>query len=346
MKILSFILIGFLLFALSLHFIRAEEEEKKGSSILYVTEIEGKGDIYSIKPDGTGGTKLTKSPSSDSRPQGAPGGDHIAFISSRGGNPDIYIMKTDKEPFRLTNNQVYDYSPSFCWSPCGTKLVYETDADGNPEIYIMKLVNSQKVRLTKNGVYDGHPAWSPDGNLIAFESWRQGNNEIYTMKLDGSGVKRLTKSEADDYYPSWSPDCKDLVFLTRNKQFASLQIVDKEGYYEPWLLDKLCDRDAVPQWSPDGKTILYVSWEEGDREIYTIKRDGRGIKNLSKNPAEDTTPVWSADGKKVIFASNRNRNWEIYIMNSDGTSVKNLTDNPYDDLYPFLWIKGEEKDNE
>ena len=62
--------------------------------------------------------------------------------------------------------------------------------------------------------------------------------------------------------------------------------------------------------------------------------DGRNIKQLTFNPADDIQPVWSPDGQRIAFATNRDGNWEIYTMDVDGGNVKNLTNSGADDQWP------------
>jgi Tol biopolymer transport system component len=53
----------------------------------------------------------------------------IAFISTRDGNYEIYVMNPDgSEQTRLTNNPTIDQEPD--WSPDGTKIVFVREGSG------------------------------------------------------------------------------------------------------------------------------------------------------------------------------------------------------------------------
>jgi Tol biopolymer transport system component len=77
-------------------------------------------------------------------------------------------------------------------------------------------------------------------------------------------------------------------------------------------------------WVRNGK-IAFVSNADGDKEIYTIERDGTGRTQLTFNGASDVSPVFSPDGTRIAFASNRDGDFDIYIMKLDGTGLVNLT---------------------
>jgi TolB protein len=52
----------------------------------------------------------------DSYPTWSPDGSLIAFVSSRDGNSEIYVMRADGSAVqRLTNNAAWDGQPN--WSP-------------------------------------------------------------------------------------------------------------------------------------------------------------------------------------------------------------------------------------
>jgi Tol biopolymer transport system component len=72
----------------------------------------------------------------------------------------------------------------------------------------------------------------------------------------------------------------------------------------------------------------------GDSEIFTIKPDGTGLKQLTFNTVSDASPVFSPDGTKIAYESvgdqttNPDGEDEIYLMNAlDGTGKTNLTNN-------------------
>ena len=90
----------------------------------------------------------------------------------------------------------------------------------------------------------------------------------------------------------------------------------------------------APAWSRDGRTIVFVSWRDGNGEVYAMDADGSGPRNLTQHPAKDVRPAWSPDGRRIAFVSRRDGNAEVYVMNADGSGKRNLTrDRASDDDY-------------
>jgi TolB protein len=52
-------------------------------------------------------------------------------------------------------------------------------------------------------------------------------------------------------------------------------------------------RDSDPAWSPDGRSIAFVSYRDGNPEIYIKNADGRGSeKRLTSNVTLDLVPTF------------------------------------------------------
>ena len=90
----------------------------------------------------------------------------------------------------------------------------------------------------------------------------------------------------------------------------------------------------APAWSPDGRTIVFVSWRDGNGEVYAMDADSSSPRNLTQSPAKDVRPAWSPDGRRIAFVSLRDGNSGIYVMNADGSGKRNLTRNRARDDYP------------
>ena len=128
------------------------------SRIAFTTNRDGNQEIYSIRPDGTELTNLTRHSGNDFLPAGSPDGNKIAFTSDRDGNNEIYIMNTNgSAQLRMTNNSAEDTAPA--WSPDSRWVAFVTNRDGNFEIYAMRDNGTSPMNLTKDQSTDQFPDW-------------------------------------------------------------------------------------------------------------------------------------------------------------------------------------------
>jgi Tol biopolymer transport system component len=264
--------------------------------IAFVSERNGNPEIYVMDANGRNVRRLTRNNVVDDSPAWSPDGQLIAFVSERDGNREIYVMNANGSALRrLTRNSARDDSPA--WSPDGQQIAFVSERDGVPQIYVMRADGEDVRRLTQTETVETQPAWSPDGRLIAFVSDRDGNPEIYLMNADGTDPRRLTDDPALDSTPRWSPNSKRLLFVSEREN-ASLQIfsMNSEGK-DVRLITAVYAADArnfAPVWSPDGEWIAFTTDRDGYQEIYAVRADGSGLRNLTRNRADDYSPSWAA----------------------------------------------------
>jgi hypothetical protein len=98
-------------------------------------------------------------------------------------------------------------------------------------------------------------------------------------------------------------------------------------------------RPAEAAFPGENGRITFSSNRDGDSEIFTVRPDGTGEKQLTKNGLDDFAPSFSPDGKKIVFErdvllSDGSRDRGIFVMNADGSKQTNLTNNEAFDLRP------------
>jgi TolB protein len=236
------------------------------------------------------------------------------------------------------------------------KIAFDRD-DGDLDVWTMSPDGSNQVNLTAGSeAADFRASWRAEGQKIAFMSDRETPTnptvpdiggpdfEIFVMDPDGSNQTQITFNALDDEAPVWSPNGKRIVFQrdfdpVRGQVDFDILTMRANGAHEHNLTNSPGVQDFDPDWSPDGRRIAFTSERDGDGEIYTMKPNGRGVRQLTFNAVPDGDASWSPDARKIAFSSERDAvpetpfQVEIYTMRADGSDQTRLT---FDDLSDFL----------
>ena len=131
--------------------------------IVFSSDAGGKPDIWIAGADRANRRQLTSNAGSNLTPSVSRDGRHIAFISDRTGNRNVWRMDIDGgNAVRLTGG-LSDELPRF--SPDGRWVVYSSLDPSKPGLWKVSVDGGDPVQITDK---DAHgPEVSPDGKLIA-----------------------------------------------------------------------------------------------------------------------------------------------------------------------------------
>lgn len=167
-------------------------------------EARGNSEILLISPAGDVLRVLTHDRGIDVSPSWSPDGRRVAFCSSRGGTPQIYVASLDSGQIeRVTFQGSYNTSPS--WSPQGEKIAFTGRVAGRFQLFVIDLAAKAAVQITHAAGDSTDASWSPDGRYLVFSSTRRGRDEIYLSDWQGRLPRRLIATTGDDSSPAWSP---------------------------------------------------------------------------------------------------------------------------------------------
>ena len=114
------------------------------------------------------------------------------------------------------------------------------------------------------------------------------------------------------------------VERSKNSNTSKLQVSDTDGYNPQTLLTS--DEPIMsPAWSPNGSELAYVSFENGQAEIFTHNIRTGIRKSRSKFKGLNGSPSWSPDGKKLAMTLSKDGNPDVYIINLRDNKLKRVT---------------------
>src|SRR5262245_29194872 len=231
--------------------------------------------------------------------------------------------------------------------------VTAAEANRNDEAQFLTNVR----QLIYEGRRSGEGYFSPDGKALIFQSERELGNpfsQIYILDFSTGDIHRVSPGIGKTTCAFFRPRSEGVLFASTH--------LDPEAKAK---------QKAELDFRASGKERRY-SWDYDEQmDIFSAKRDGSQLHQLTDTLGYDAEASYSPDGKRIVFCSLRDAYptnklsaenlkrletdpayfGEIYIMNADGSGQKRLTHTPgYDggqffspDGKRIIWRRFDEK---
>jgi Tol biopolymer transport system component len=258
-------------------------------------------------------------------PAVSPDGSRIAFVSSRGGANNLYLVPADGgAEAQLTDSADPKGPPA--WDREG-HLLLSTRTDGQARIYTMK--PDGKGRQQVAAVSAQGAVLSPDGKSVVY-----GNQRLFVAAADGTHGRPITTGVAMEFGAEWSPDGKQIAFVRSGPdRKLNVWVMNADGTDQRQLTHIAPEEGQAewPRWSPDGKQIAIqvgaYSPGKSVAHLWIVEvRTGEAHKVAPHaEPYLDETPSWFPDGKRLAFQSDRTGRMEIWVMGADGSGARQVT---------------------
>jgi dipeptidyl aminopeptidase/acylaminoacyl peptidase len=177
------------------------------------------GDVYSVRPDGSGLRHLTSGAEHDSAPIVSPDGKRVVFERRAAADAaaDLYVVRVLGGGLRaLTSGEEDDHGADF--SPDGRTIVFVRDGGGpntKDDLWSMRASGARLARLTHTGVDEFKPRWFSGGIVYSRGESAEGSAayaDVYTMRANGTRVKSLVAGVGSAYVEDVSPDGRTVLF--------------------------------------------------------------------------------------------------------------------------------------
>lgn len=205
-----------------------------------------------------------------------PGEGWIAFVSSQGGDADIWAVRPDGTGLKqLTNLPGNQGTPQ--WSSDSTKIVYCYQEEA--QIWVYDWFTGTNTKIYDGDDYGGQhylfrAALSPDGSKILFTEQKTYNNpHVTVINADGTERKEVPVEPGYVGNTSWSPTSRAFVYERRNS-FGGTATSDL------WIYDFTASGDIMnginhrltagatglattkvnPDWAPSGEIVFCWSY--------------------------------------------------------------------------------------
>ena len=298
----------------------------------------GVSNIWIVPAVGGAAMQLTQS-GHDSSAVWSPDGKTLAFLSSRAGESQIYLLSMEGgEAHALT--KLSTGADMVKWSPDGKTIAFTSsvypdcasrsaaalnnDDDCNKKRDEEKGKNKVKAHVAEHLLYRH---WT---------HWNEGKrSHLFVVPADGSaGPRDLTAGADYDIPPdersgpgdiNFSPDGKEICFTAVTDKMEAIStngdlfIVPVAGG-EAKRITTQPGFDGNPVYSPDGKYITYhaqlTAEYEADRwRVMLYDRQSGKNENLSEGFDRSADELaWSPDSKTIYFTAEKETQKPVYVM--------------------------------
>ena len=281
--------------------------------LYFIGDSDGCDNIWSVAPDGSGLTQITKHKDWDIR---------YAYLSDAKityqQGADIYVLDlannqsrilkvdlvSDFDQMRQRSIRAMDYLNDVSFAPNGERVVLT--ARGN--VTLAGLQNLRRVDIAvPRGSRVTSAVISKDGKWVYAFNDANGEKQIWRLPADGSpGGEALTKDTGLDRIGMFlSPDGAYIAHTDRGGNLWLLNPATKEN--------QLIDSNSFAAWpsvtwSGDSKTIAIQRPNSNLRtnQILLYSLETKQRVQLTSDKYESFSPAFSPDGRWIYFLSNRN----------------------------------------
>jgi Tol biopolymer transport system component len=326
-----------------------------GERIAFRSSREG-GGIFVMGRTGEGVRRVTPvGVSAAFNPTWSPKGDEIAYTTENVQlTPLNWERKSELWVVNATTGEQrrieVDDAVQASWSPRGHRIAYVSrrqqgsagDRTGGStgrvmDIYTIPPGGGEPAAATDDQATDWSPVWSPDGRYLYFVSERGGSMNLWRVPIDEVSGRRLGEPEPITTpapflaHPTVSADGRRIAYTavvqTSNVQRHTLDPGSAAVKGEPAWVTSGSRLWANPDPTPDGEWVAFYSRDQPEGDVYVIRPDGTGLRQLTSDAAIDRVPRWSPDKTWVAFFSNRSGALAVWrVRAADGSGLQQVTE--------------------
>ncbi|HLJ48722.1 MAG TPA: S41 family peptidase [Bryobacteraceae bacterium] len=317
-----------------------------GSEIAFVAG----GDIWAVPAKGGEAHLLVSHPATESRPMYSPDGQKLAFVSTRTGNGDVYVLTLANGGLkRLTFSDAPDQLDG--WSRDGKWIYFSSTASdiaGMSDVFRVSAEGGTPLAVAGDRYateYFSAPA--PDGKTLAITArgmagaqwWRKGHSHLDESEIwlvhEGMPPRyeQLTNGDAKEAWPMWSRDGHNLFYVSDRSGAQNIWNRAVAGNKPRQVTQFNSGRVVWPAISYDGRIITFerdfgiwkLDTETSKAAQVAIELRGApaaaAAQHLNLNDRFQGLSL-SPDGKKVAFTAHG----EIFAASAkDGGDAQRVT---------------------
>lgn len=258
----------------------------------------------------------------DSDPQVAPDGRHIAFRRTLAvGADDLFALNVASGQEHSVTGDGWKAS-GYVWSADSGSIFFSSNRGGDFGLWSVDLHPRDPPRRVALGLATvSFMRMSADRrNRLAVESTR-GLNKLARLS-ERSQVEILTAGAGYDGDPA------------AGSRGSVVHVSNRSGSYEIWLLREGASPSRLtsihgsyvlePSWSIDESRVVFVAVKGLAAEVYSVARDGSGLRQLTDDGAPKRDPVFSASGDRLYYLAWLEGSWRLMELELESRNSRRV----------------------
>lgn len=291
--------------------------------------------IWVVPVDG-GEPRVITREGNNERPRWSPDSKRIAFLSSRGGTPQVWLMDADGANATQVTTLANGTS-GVLFAGDGKNLVFSSEVypDCADEACNKAKLEAEKNSKVKARIYTGllYRHWN---------EWRGARRRhLFAVPVEGGTPKDLTPGKfdvppfslggGDDY--AVSPDGQELCYVM-NADAEPAMSTNSDLYVVPigggeaTKITANPGADNGPVYSPDGKHIAYraqfrAGYESDRWRLVVMERAGGRNNTLTERLDRSVGSItWSPDSSRIFFTTEDRGRTAVQMMSAGGGGAR------------------------
>jgi len=248
----------------------------------------------------------------ESGPQFSPDGKMVAFESTRSGNYEIWMCRSDGSGLvQVTHFNSMTGTPR--WSPDGRQIAFDSRVPGNAAIFVIDAQGGSPRKVTTEALSALVPSWSRDGRWIYFASDRTGRNEVWKVPSAGGSSAQVTHHGG---FAAFESSDGKFLYYAKGASVPGIWRIPTTGGEEVEIISSL-DTGHWGYWAAVENGIYYLDTKVKPAIVFfnTNTRRTTRVFDLENRPAAQAPGLTiSPDNKTILYTQLDALNREIMLV--------------------------------
>ena len=258
----------------------------------------------------------------------SPDGQQVAFVWERDGRSDIYVQSlAGGWPRRVSHERgrtIYWWDSPPRWSPDGQWLAFTqgghvcvapADGRGLPR------------KVTDFTAAAWSPVWLPDSDRLVVCAGRGDGSVLLLTDRHGRWPRALVEEPSDNLDAAPSPDGQCVAYIHRPLDDLNrwdLRLIDITTDQTTTLLGRSKEKAWSPRWSPDGSWVAFLSQLSGWTEVWAVRPDGEGLRQVTRLNRDVAEFAVSPDGTRLAVTVDHEGDVDLLLVEVESGAARLL----------------------